>query len=204
MTDVTHHLRQTLDQARLDQEAGRTKAATRLLMALGGAEAQAMLDAMAPTHTSGIVLAERLRFGPPETWRGWRPGFGAVSVKLWPAAMPELSRWLEFRHLGVAPVLAAGPGWAVSAWIEGTPLPAARPTLDDAARARILTELADALAALRAAGLAHGDLSPANVVLATDGRAVLIDTLENGAGTPGFGRDDAVALERLAEWLAAG
>ncbi|MCR6631156.1 MAG: phosphotransferase [Magnetospirillum sp.] len=63
-----------------------------------------------------------------------------------------------------------------------------------------------ALAALHAAGTAHGDLKPANVVLAAgDGHPVLIDWGETVAGTPGWrpagphdARDrDLYALARL-------
>ncbi|MBB2921521.1 protein kinase domain-containing protein [Cellulomonas cellasea] len=49
--------------------------------------------------------------------------------------------------------------------------------------------LADALAALHAAGLVHSDVSPANVVVRDDGRPVLVDLVScvvGGRGTPGF------------------
>ncbi|MBX9246168.1 protein kinase, partial [Actinotalea ferrariae] len=53
----------------------------------------------------------------------------------------------------------------------------------------VLVPLAGALDALHAAGLAHGDVSPANVVI-SDGRPVLIDVLTGDdpleQGTPGF------------------
>ncbi|WP_258723573.1 protein kinase domain-containing protein [Cellulomonas sp. NS3] len=50
--------------------------------------------------------------------------------------------------------------------------------------------LADALAALHAAGLVHSDVSPANVVVRDDGRPVLVDLVScvvGGSGTPGYG-----------------
>lgn len=49
--------------------------------------------------------------------------------------------------------------------------------------------LADALAALHAAGLVHSDVSPANVVVRDDGRPVLVDLVScvvGGSGTPGY------------------
>lgn len=49
--------------------------------------------------------------------------------------------------------------------------------------------LADALAALHAAGLVHSDVSPANVVVCDDGRPVLVDLVScvvGGSGTPGY------------------
>lgn len=54
----------------------------------------------------------------------------------------------------------------------------------------VLVPLAGALAALHDAGLAHGDVSPANVVLSTDGRPVLVDVVGGDrteeSGTPGY------------------
>lgn len=57
----------------------------------------------------------------------------------------------------------------------------------------VVVPLAAALGALHAAGLAHGDVAPANVVL-DDGRPVLVDVLTGDdpleAGTPGFAAPD--------------
>ncbi|MGW6129963.1 protein kinase domain-containing protein [Cellulomonas sp. NPDC055163] len=61
--------------------------------------------------------------------------------------------------------------------------------------------LADALAALHAAGLVHSDVSPANVVVRDDGRPVLVDLVScvvGGSGTPGYAApevDDGAACE---------
>lgn len=136
------------------------------------------LDALAPDGAHGAVLVERLRFGPPETWRGWRAGFGPVAVKLWPAeqAPPPLR---PVAHPGVAPLLDQGECWRVFAWIEGRTLRAQDLT------AEVVDQVAAALAALHAAGQAHGDLTPANVVVGAAG-AVLIDWGEDSAGTPGW------------------
>lgn len=66
---------------------------------------------------------------------------------------------------------------------------AARGTWAPAEVVTVLVPLAGALAALHAQGLAHGDVSPANVVLRPDGRAVLVDLIcgdgPGEGGTPG-------------------
>lgn len=54
----------------------------------------------------------------------------------------------------------------------------------------VVVPLAAALAALHDAGLAHGDVAPANVILTGDGRAVLVDVVTGAdpfdRGTPGY------------------
>ncbi len=165
----------------------------------------------------GVVPIERLRFGPPETWRGHHPDFGPVSLKFWPEGTPDptgdtaaMARRAAFRHPLVAPLLAWGRGWAMHGWIEGRPLSARPSSLVPALAA---ADVAEALRALHRAGLLHGDLTPANVVVTGTGRAVLIDWGEISAGTPGWrlarplrrivgGRlDDRLALRRLRRWL---
>ena len=59
----------------------------------------------------------------------------------------------------------------------------------------VVVPLAEALAGLHAAGLAHGDVSPANVVVAPDGRPVLVDLLD-GAGERERGTSGVAAPER--------
>jgi hypothetical protein len=162
----------------------------------------AELDALPADAPHGALLIERLRFGPPETWRGWRRGDGAVAIKVYPdqAAMPALlPAMVSFRHPGVAPLLDWGPGWTVHAWADGRTLAAA---LKDgvAAPAGLAAAVADAVAALHAAGLAHGDLSPANIVITPPG-PVLIDWGEPSLGTPGWRPEhpaDARARDRFA------
>lgn len=171
------------------------------------AELRRHLDALAPDGLHGAVLAERLRFGPPETWHGWRAGFGAVAVKLWPAAAPP-PPLRPVIHPGVAPLLDQGGNWRMFAWIEGRTLAAAlrQGPMD----AQVVDQVADALAALHAAGQTHGDLTPANVVLSTGG-AVLIDWGERSTGTPGWRPEhahdpmerDRFALARLHALIAA-
>jgi len=84
---------------------------------------------------------------------------------------------------------AAVPG------IDLVTLAAARGALRPGEVVGLLVPVAHALAALHRAGLSHGDVSPANVVVA-DGRAVLVDLVHGGDagehGTAGF-----AAPERL-------
>jgi hypothetical protein len=88
--------------------------------------------------------------------------------------------------------LAARRVVALHALVAGTDLAtvhAARPGWAPAEVVGVLAPLARALAVLHRAGLAHGDVSPANVVLAADGRPVLVDLLCGDdllqQGTPG-------------------
>lgn len=101
---------------------------------------------------------------------------------------------------GAAPPTSRGAGrWAVLlAEVPGTNLSAllaARPPLTDGETVTLTIPLAEALAALHDAGLAHGDVSPANVVIRPEGRPVLVDLLgalmtgpgvRAARGTPGF------------------
>lgn len=184
-------------------ERGRIHAAARLLMAQKTAAARALLDRLPAHGEHGAVLAERLRFGPPETWHGWRRGDGAVAVKLWPEATTK--RLSAVTHTGVAPLVASGDKWRVFAWIAGESLARLLRCAKPLDGAGIVTGLEDALAALHASGQAHGDLNPTNVVITAHGRPVLIDWGETDAMTPGWCPDgphtpqerDRYALGRL-------
>lgn len=189
--------------------SARRRATARRLLTLADADPDACraLDALAPDAPCGAVLAERLRFGPPETWLGWRPGIGKVAVKLWPAdqARPPL---VAVDHPGVAPLLDQGAGWRLFAWAAGETLAAA--LRRGPAPPQTAGQVAAALAALHAAGQTHGDLTPANVVLGAGG-AVLIDWGEDSAGTPGWRPDgphdamerDGYGLRRLRALISA-
>ena len=81
---------------------------------------------------------------------------------------------VEVHEAGVAP---EGP-YLVQELIEGEPLDALvkrTGPLPPREAARIAAEVAEALAAVHAAGALHRDLKPHNVVLRPDGRPVLID-----------------------------
>lgn len=184
---------------------GSVRAAARLLLRAGGPGAAVMLDSLPADGPHGAVLAERLRFGPPETWRGWRTGDGAVAVKLYgPAPLPAaIAAMNGFRHPGVAPLLGHGPGWIVWRWIAGKrAVPGMVSKVD-------MVGITEAVAALHRAGLAHGDLKPANIILAA--HPVLIDWGEVCAGTPGWRpacdhgavERDLYALDRLKAYFFA-
>ncbi len=170
----------SLDGIRALLQAGRQKAAVRAALASG--QGEVALAHLPPDGLHGCVLAERLRFGPPETWLGWSRIWGRVALKLWiDAKAPAPGRRVSFRHPGVAPLLDWGETWRTYAWIEGETLAAALH------RGEILTEamvdeIGAAIGSLHRAGLCHGDLTPANVILRSGGRGVvLIDWAE---GTP--------------------
>ena len=79
-----------------------------------------------------------------------------------------------------------------------------RPSWRPAEVVTLVVPLAEAVSALRAAGLRHGDIGPENVMLGPGGRPVLVDLASvalTQTGTPGFaaprGADDVYSLGRL-------
>lgn len=149
-------------------------------------------------------------------WRG-RDADGAVLVRAVrpgsrvraAALRARADRLAAVRHRGVVDVLGnvvvadhvavaqrelAGPDLATV--LRG------RPRWDAGEVRGVVVDLADALAALHADGLVHGDVAPANVVLGPDGRVVLVDLLHGAdpdeLGTPGW-----VAPERASGATAA-
>ncbi len=87
-------------------------------------------------------------------------------------------------HPGVLKVAAwgrsrSGGVFLVMDLIEGVPLDRWRttinPEVDQASFFRVVTSLVDALCAVHAHGVVHGDLKPANVLVTHDGRCVVCD-----------------------------
>lgn len=133
----------------------------------------------------------------------------------------RLAALVGARHENLAEVLEVvrlrGGCAVVSERVEGPTLAAlrlARPPLTLPEVASLLGPLARALAHLHRHGVVHGDVSPANVVLAPGGSAVLVDLVgeTTEGGTPGFAAPerstgpagpaaDVWSLATLALWL---
>lgn len=91
-------------------------------------------------------------------------------------------------HPGVASVFDAaivdGCTYVVSEWVEGTSLTTVlrEGPMPPAQAATVVRGAAEAVAAVHAQGLIHGNLHPDNVVLTTDGGVKLTDLRTNGGG----------------------
>jgi len=158
-----------------------------------------------PDH--GALLAGRYRLSEPLLWacaepareRHWR-GFDEV------LARPVMITVLQtsghdadellaaavangrVAHPGVASVFDAaivdGCTYVVSEWVEGTSLTAALRDgpMPPSQAAAVAHAAAEAVAAVHAQGLVHGNLHPDNVVLTTGGGIKLTDLRTNGGG----------------------
>ena len=104
--------------------------------------------------------------------------------------------------------------WAiVYDYVHGRPLDVEIGSADlrpKATRRQIVEGIAAGLGALHAAGIVHGDLTPANIMVTPEGRAVIIDLIDEigeGEGTPGWSMDsagmegDRQCLRRIASLL---
>ena len=85
----------------------------------------------------------------------------------------------------------ASPPWLVTAYVAGpslTQVVAARGPLPTRTVLRVVAAVAEALAAIHAAGLVHRDLKPSNVLLAADGPRVIDFGLARAAEASGLTR----------------
>jgi len=152
-----------------------------------------------------------------------------VAVKLVPCPPAEVAERLReagaarsVSHDGIARVLDAGavdsgsvavPAtgqaaiYLVQEFIEGVPLWAWRachPERDGEDCRRLLEGVRTAIAACHARGVAHGDLSPANVLVAPDGRTRVVDfgrATWRGEDAAAAIASDLARLDLLLEWL---
>ncbi|WP_180359804.1 protein kinase domain-containing protein [Miniimonas arenae] len=166
-----------------------------------------------PPHVAGFRAGEALvrgaRDGPAGwVWSGVDEAGDLVVLRTIPASGEDRDRLLarldtlaaaRHPHLarvrasrvdeaGVAVVLDLVPGVDLATWVR------ARGALPPPELERLAAGLAAALAHLHGLGLAHGDLSPRNVLVRDGGDAVLVDLADTGLGTPGH-----VAAERCDE-----
>jgi serine/threonine-protein kinase len=103
---------------------------------------------------------------------------------------------LRLTHPGLARTLALGEfegrAWIASAFVEGETLAARlrRGALAPSDAARVLLEVLDTLAYLHAAGVAHRDVKPGNVILSPDGARILDYGLARRMGVPSASTGD--------------
>lgn len=133
----------------------------------------------------------------------------------------SLERWkawasLTSRHVvALRDVVRSDDGrWGiVQDFVYGRPLDVEIGSADlrpKATRRQIIEGISAGLSALHRVGIVHGDLTPANIMITPQGRAViidLIDEIEEGQGTPGWSLDttgmtgDLQCLRRIASLL---
>jgi len=173
---------------------------------------------------AGTVVRGRYRLFDPTSATGQtirafdRIRQQTVALRLYGPLVPESIRQhvrqrvaaaANVTHPLVAPLFAfdeAGE-WAlaVRAWVEGEPLAtylARRGALAPAALRRLALSLFEGVLALEAAGLAHGHLTPRNVILVSDDEgdwsdAILVDAGLSPLPPPAEQATDRAALARL-------
>lgn len=154
----------------------------------------------------GEVLAERYRLeehirtdhAGRQVWRGIdvllrrpvavvlrQPG-GEASGEMLTAAVAA-SRLVHPHIVSVYDAIDEGHrAYVVREWVPGIALRdvVAEVPLDGERATLVTHAVAEAIAALHAAGIAHGNVHPGSVLIADDGRVVLTDALGDGSATP--------------------
>ena len=77
------------------------------------------------------------------------------------------------KYLGWGESPHGGP-YILSELIEGSPLSHCRP-MGDLHLVQILTQVCEAIGVAHSSGIVHGDLTPNNILISTDGRAIITD-----------------------------
>lgn len=100
-------------------------------------------------------------------------------------AHPNLAAWLDLVHIEEPP--PGHTGWpptsrdvAVREWVEGQSLVESLPSLDMSARVEVCFQVCRALGALHRAGLAHGALHPANVLVVSSPAGPRVAVVDHG------------------------
>lgn len=105
-------------------------------------------------------------------------GFDAESAELARSALVPLIG-LEDEHLATILAVERDPStgqvFVVSEWIEGVALSEVASSLSRDHVIRVVADALSGLSTLHALFIAHGDVSPANLIVAQDGRGVLVD-----------------------------
>lgn len=110
-----------------------------------------------------------------ERWKAWASVSSRHVVALRDVARSEDGRWA-----------------IVQDFVAGRPLDVEIGSADlrpKATRRQIIEGIAAGLSALHGVGIVHGDLTPANIIVTPQGRAVIIDLIDEirqGEGTPGW------------------
>lgn len=138
------------------------------------------------------------------------------SAEMQKQCVEALSRATNLRISGLAVIrrtdVVEDGLWVVSDYIEGRPLSDWQGPMSPISVLRIALQIATTLAQLSSMEVAHGDVSPANIIIDQQGSATLIDlgllARDSGDsqidGTPGFSSlcENTTALDR--DWHALG
>lgn len=109
----------------------------------------------------------------------------------------------KVQHPYVAQLVDADPAetWYTTAWVNGLPIDRWSDAAELEAKVTVLSRVIEGVAAIHAAGLVHGDLSPGNVLVLPDKtpRVLDLEPPEPGAfyGTPGYAAPEVLRAARL-------